>query len=76
MSRSHETRIVIDAPIEEVWKAIAEAAGLARWFAPEMTVEPGAGGSMLAGARASPGKPSSKSGSRTATFAWRRRATT
>jgi uncharacterized protein YndB with AHSA1/START domain len=48
MSRSHETRIVIDAPIEEVWKSIAEAGALARWFAPQMTVEPGAGGSMLA----------------------------
>ncbi len=48
MSRSHETRIVIDAPMEEVWKSIAEAGGLARWFAPQMIVEAGAGGSMLA----------------------------
>lgn len=47
-SRSHETRITIDAPIEEVWKAITEAGEIARWFAPKMTVEPGAGGSMLA----------------------------
>lgn len=47
MSRSHETRIEIDAPIEEVWKAITEADGLARWFAPKMTVEPGVGGFVL-----------------------------
>lgn len=48
MSRSHETRIEIDAPIEEVWKAIAEAEGLARWFAPANTVQAGVGGYILA----------------------------
>jgi uncharacterized protein YndB with AHSA1/START domain len=47
-SRSHETRIEIDAPIEEVWKAITDAAAMARWFAPKMTVEPGVGGYILA----------------------------
>ena len=47
-TRSHETIIEIAAPIEDVWKAISEAPDLARWFAPSMTVEPGAGGSVLA----------------------------
>ena len=46
--RAHETRVAIDAPIEEVWKAITEAEAIARWFAPKMTVEPGAGGFVLA----------------------------
>ena len=48
MSRSHETRIEIDAPIEEVWRAITEERELERWFAPIMKVTPGAGGSMSA----------------------------
>jgi uncharacterized protein YndB with AHSA1/START domain len=46
--RQHETSIQIDAPIEEVWKAITDAAAMARWFAPKMTVEPGVGGFVLA----------------------------
>jgi uncharacterized protein YndB with AHSA1/START domain len=45
---AHETRVEIDAPIEEVWKALTEANEIARWFAPKMTVEPGAGGSVTA----------------------------
>jgi uncharacterized protein YndB with AHSA1/START domain len=47
-SRAHETRIEIDVPIEEVWKAITDPKELSRWFAPKMTVEPGAGGFVLA----------------------------
>jgi uncharacterized protein YndB with AHSA1/START domain len=46
--RAHETRIEIDAPIEDVWRALTEAREIQRWFAPKMTVEAGAGGSMLA----------------------------
>ena len=46
--RAHETRVAVDAPIEEVWKAITEAEAIARWFAPKMTVEPGVGGFVLA----------------------------
>jgi len=46
--RAHETRVEIDAPIEEVWKALTEANEIARWFGPKMTVEPGAGGSITA----------------------------
>jgi len=47
-TRAHETRVVIDAPIEEVWKAITDASELSRWFAPKMTVQPGAGGFVVA----------------------------
>jgi len=47
-ARQHETTIEIDAPIEEVWKAITDAAAMARWFAPKMTVEPGVGGFVMA----------------------------
>ena len=46
--RAHETRIEIDAPIEEVWKALTDATEIARWFAPKMTVEPGVGGFVIA----------------------------
>ncbi len=48
MSRTHETSITIDAPIEEVWRAITEAREIERWFAPTMRVEPGVGGNMFA----------------------------
>lgn len=47
-SRAHETRVVIDAPVEDVWKAITEASEISRWFAPGMTVEPGVGGNVKA----------------------------
>jgi uncharacterized protein YndB with AHSA1/START domain len=46
--RAHETQVALDAPIEEVWKALTEAGAISRWFAPKMTVTPGAGGFMLA----------------------------
>jgi len=48
MSRSHETRITIDLPIEEVWRALTDPVWLARWFAPKMSVEPGPGGTVVA----------------------------
>ena len=48
MSRSHETRVEIDVPIEEVWKAITDPEAMARWFAPSMSVEPGVGGHVTA----------------------------
>ena len=47
MSRSHETSITIDAPLEEVWRAITEAREIERWFAPEVRVVPGVGGTMF-----------------------------
>src|ERR1700693_6125910 len=46
--RAHETRVEIDRPTEEVWKAITDAREIARWFAGKMTVEPGVGGFVLA----------------------------
>src|SRR5437879_89156 len=43
-----ETRAIIDAPLEEVWKSLHESMAFARWFAPKMCVEPGVGGFVLA----------------------------
>jgi uncharacterized protein YndB with AHSA1/START domain len=40
--QTHE--IEIDAPPDEVWKAISTGEGLARWYAEEARVEPRAGG--------------------------------
>lgn len=45
--RSHETTITIDAPIEEVWRAITEAERIQRWFAPKMRVDPRKGGEYV-----------------------------
>src|SRR3954447_6551248 len=46
MSRKQEHEITIDAPIEAVWKAIADAEELTRWFVDQAAVEPGVGGSI------------------------------
>ena len=46
MSRKQEHEIVIDAPIEAVWKAIADGEELTRWFVAEASVEPGVGGTI------------------------------
>lgn len=46
--RAHETRITIDAPVEAVWRALTDPEEISRWFAPRMTVKPGAGGHMVA----------------------------
>ena len=45
-TRTQIHEIVIDAPIEAVWKAIADAEELTRWFVEEAWVEPGVGGSI------------------------------
>jgi uncharacterized protein YndB with AHSA1/START domain len=45
--RKHDLTIEIDAPVEEVWKAITEAENIVRWFAPEARVTPGEGGSVF-----------------------------
>ena len=45
-TRAQEHEIVVDAPIESVWKAIADAEELTRWFVDEATVEPGVGGTI------------------------------
>ncbi|MBM3764930.1 MAG: SRPBCC domain-containing protein [Acidobacteria bacterium] len=46
--RSHETRVEIDAPIEDVWKALTDAAEAARWFAPKMEIDLRPGGEHVA----------------------------
>ena len=38
--------VEIDAPVEEVWEAIATGDGIARWFAPSASVEEGEGGTV------------------------------
>ncbi len=43
-TRTVETQIVIDAPVEAVWKALTEAGEITRWFAPEAKSTPGVGG--------------------------------
>jgi len=45
--RSFEIKVEIDASPEAVWQAVAEAEGIAKWFAPEVRVEPGVGGSIF-----------------------------
>ena len=45
-TRQQTHEIVIDAPIEAVWKAIADGEELTRWFVEEATVEPGVGGTI------------------------------
>jgi uncharacterized protein YndB with AHSA1/START domain len=46
MPRQQTHEIVIDAPIEAVWKAISEAEELTRWFVDEAAVTPGVGGTI------------------------------
>jgi uncharacterized protein YndB with AHSA1/START domain len=46
MPRQQTHEIVIDAPIEAVWKAISDAEELTRWFAAEASVTPGVGGTI------------------------------
>ncbi len=45
-TRQQTHEIVIDAPVEAVWKAIADGEELTRWFVEEATVEPGVGGTI------------------------------
>jgi len=45
-TRSIEREIEIDAPIEDVWKALTEPEGLTRWLCEEARVTPGVGGSF------------------------------
>ena len=51
---NHATRIIrreleIDAPIDDVWKALTEAAEIQRWFAPHAESTPGPGGIIKLG---------------------------
>lgn len=45
--RSHEFELLLDAPIEEVWRALTEGERIQSWFAPEARVEPGEGGRIF-----------------------------
>jgi uncharacterized protein YndB with AHSA1/START domain len=45
-TRAIERTIEIDAPIEAVWKAIAEGEELSKWFSLDAKVTPGVGGSI------------------------------
>ena len=45
-TRTQQHEIVIDAPLEAVWKAITDAEELTRWFVQEASVEPGVGGTI------------------------------
>jgi uncharacterized protein YndB with AHSA1/START domain len=47
LAHSVERSILLDAPPEEVWAAIAEAAVLREWLAPEVELEPWEGGELL-----------------------------
>ncbi|MFT3915103.1 MAG: SRPBCC domain-containing protein [Anaeromyxobacteraceae bacterium] len=42
-----ERSVTLRATPEEVWKAVSEAEGIARWFAPEVSVKPGPGGELF-----------------------------
>jgi len=43
-SRRIEREIIIDAPVDSVWKALTDASELTRWFPLRATVSPGPGG--------------------------------
>jgi uncharacterized protein YndB with AHSA1/START domain len=46
-TRTQQHEIVIDAPLEAVWKAISEGEELTRWFVEEASVDkPGVGGTL------------------------------
>ena len=45
-TRTQQHEIVIDAPVEAVWKAISDGEELTRWFVEEASVEPGVGGTI------------------------------
>jgi uncharacterized protein YndB with AHSA1/START domain len=45
-TRTQQHEIVIDAPVEAVWKAITDGDELTRWFVEAAKVEPGVGGSF------------------------------
>lgn len=48
--RTLELQVDIDAPIEEAWKALTEAQGIANWFSPIAKVDrPGLGGKVTVG---------------------------
>jgi uncharacterized protein YndB with AHSA1/START domain len=47
--RGIDLTIDIDATLDEVWQALTDGEGIARWFAPYAAVTPGEGGSVSVG---------------------------
>jgi len=47
IERRFQKEIEIDAPVEEVWKALTDGEELARWFPLEARVSPGPGGKIF-----------------------------
>ena len=45
-TRTLQHEIIIDAPVEAVWKAISDAEELTRWFVQEASIEPRVGGML------------------------------
>jgi len=48
-TRKHEFELILDAPPEEVWRAVTTGEGIRQWFAPMAEVEPGPGGKVTVG---------------------------
>ncbi len=45
-TRKHEIEVALDVTPEQAWEAVTEADKLTAWFAPEVRVTPGVGGSI------------------------------
>ena len=45
-NRQFDMEIVLEASVEATWKALSDAREVQRWFAPEVQIEPGPGGSV------------------------------
>ena len=67
-TRQHITEIEIDATPDEVFRAITEAEGIVRWFAPYAKVEPGPDGNMVGGRYSVSWDPSQEGNSKIMTW--------
>ena len=45
--RKLEREVMLEAPVDKVWKALTDAQELKKWFPLEARVTPGAGGEIL-----------------------------
>ena len=48
-TRKHDFELILDAPVEDVWRAVTTGEGITQWFAPVAKVEPGVGGTITVG---------------------------
>lgn len=48
-TRKHDFELILDAPVEDVWRAVTTGEGIRQWFAPMAEVEPGLGGKITVG---------------------------